>query len=69
VDEVVLVEDDAILHALKVIMERAKLVAEPAGAAAVAALFTGAVRVPAQSHVVCVISGGNVDPALLRRIL
>ncbi len=69
VDEVVLVEDDAILRALKVIMERAKLVAEPAGAAAVAALLSGAVRLPAQSNVVCVISGGNVDPALLRRIL
>lgn len=69
VDEVVLVEDDAILHALKTIMERAKLVVEPAGAAAVAALLTGAVRLPADSTVVCVISGGNVDPALLRRIL
>lgn len=69
VDQVVLVEDDAILHALKVIMQRAKLVVEPAGAAAVAALLAKAVELPPQSRVVCVISGGNVDSALLRKIL
>jgi threonine dehydratase len=69
VDDVVLVEDDAILEALKRIMQRAKLVPEPAGAAAVAALLAGAVTPTAGSTVACVVSGGNVDPALLRRIL
>lgn len=69
VDEVVLVEDDAILQALKLIMERAKLVPEPAGAAALAALLSGAVTPTPGSTVVSVVSGGNVDPALLRRIL
>jgi threonine dehydratase len=68
VDDVVLVDDDAILHALKLIMERAKLVPEPAGAAAVAALLTGAVKPKPGSVVVCVVSGGNVDPALLKRL-
>jgi len=69
VDEVVLVEDDAILQALTLIVQRAKLVPEPAGAAAVAALLAGAVTPKAGSTVACVVSGGNVDPALLRRIL
>jgi threonine dehydratase len=68
VDEMVLVDDDAILRALKLIMERAKLVPEPAGAAAVAALLSGAVKVKPGSTAVCVVSGGNVDPALLKRI-
>ncbi len=69
VDDVVLVDDDAILRALKLIMERAKLVPEPAGAAAVAALLCGAVKPEPGSTVVCVVSGGNVDTTLLRRIL
>lgn len=68
VDEIVLVNDEAILSALKLIMERAKLVPEPAGAAAVAALLSGAVEADPGSTVVCVVSGGNVDPALLKRM-
>ncbi len=69
VDDVVLVDDQAILQALKLIIERAKLVPEPAGAAAFAALLAGAVKPEPGSVVVCVVSGGNVDPAVLRRIL
>jgi len=69
VDEIVLVEDDTILRALRLIMERAKLVPEPAGAAGVAALLAGAVKVESGALVACVVSGGNVDPGLLRRIL
>lgn len=69
VDDVVLVDDEAILRALKLIMERAKLVPEPAGAAAFAALLAGAVKPEPGAVVVCVVSGGNVDPALLRRIV
>ncbi|MBI2404148.1 MAG: pyridoxal-phosphate dependent enzyme [Gemmatimonadetes bacterium] len=69
VDEIVLVEDEAILQALKLIVERAKLVPEPAGAAAFAALLAGAVKPERGAVVVCVVSGGNVDPAVLKRIL
>ncbi len=69
VDQVVLVDDDQILRALRLILQRAKLMAEPAGAAAFAALLSGAVTVPRDAHVVCVVSGGNVDPALLQRVL
>lgn len=68
VDQVVLVEDEAILRALKLIMERAKLVPEPAGAAAYAALLAGAVKPDRGAVVACVVSGGNVDPALLKRL-
>jgi threonine dehydratase len=69
VDDVVLVEDDAMLRGLRLIVERAKLVPEPAGAAGFAALITGAVTADEGSAVACVVSGGNVDTALLRRIL
>jgi len=67
VDRVVLVDDAAILQALRTIVERAKLAAEPAGAAGLAALLTGAVTLPPGSRVVCVVSGGNLAPDTLRR--
>jgi threonine dehydratase len=69
VDEVVLVEDEAILRALGLIVQRSKLAAEPAGAAAFAALLSGAARVAPGSRVVCLVSGGNVDPSVLSRAL
>ncbi len=69
VDEVVLVDDEDILRAMRLIVERAKLAPEPAGAAAYAALLTGAVKVTAGAHVVCLVSGGNVDPAVMRKAL
>ncbi len=58
VDDLVLVEDDAIRAAMRLLLERCKLLAEPAGAAPVAALLSG--RVPARGATVAVISGGNV---------
>jgi threonine dehydratase len=69
VDRVVVVPDDAILRALRSIIEYAKLAPEPAGAAALAALQSGAVRFPASSRVVCVVTGGNAEPAVLQRAL
>ena len=68
VDEVVLVTDDEIAQAMRLIMERCKLVAEPAAAASFAALLTQKTTVTPGSQVVCVLSGGNVDLALLKRI-
>jgi threonine dehydratase len=69
VDEVVRVTDDDIARALRLVMERCKLAAEPSGAAAYAALLSKAARVPDGARVVCVVSGGNVDPAVLKKIL
>jgi threonine dehydratase len=68
VDRVVLVDDDAILRALRALIEQAKLAAEPAGAAGLAALMTGAVTLPPSSRVVCVVSGGNCSPDTLQRM-
>jgi threonine dehydratase len=61
VEDVVLVSDDMIMEALRALGAGAKLVAEPAGAAATAAVLSGALRLPTGARVVCVVSGGNVD--------
>ncbi len=68
VDQVVVVEDEQILQALRALIERAKLAAEPAGAASLAALLSGVVTLPAGSRVTCVVSGGNLSPATLRQL-
>ena len=65
VDSVVRVDEDAILDALRVLVREEGVPAEPAGATGLAALLTGAVPVAPGSRGVLVISGGNVDPALL----
>ena len=69
VDEVVLVSDDEIAEAMRFLYVRAKLACEPAGAAAVAALLTGKVRVDPGSPIVAVVSGGNADPQIAAGIL
>ncbi len=69
VDEVVRLPDNEILEAMVVLMERCKLVVEPAAAAGVAALLSGRVSVPKGSTVACVISGGNVGVRELRSLL
>jgi threonine dehydratase len=71
VDEVVTVDEDAIADAMVMLMDRAKLYVEGAGAVGVAALRSGTVT-PAASGTTCaVLSGGNVDlgvvPGLIRR--
>jgi threonine dehydratase len=67
VDEVVTVSEENISRALLVLLERGKLLVEPAGAAAVAALLSGAVR--ADPPTVAVLSGGNIDPMLLMKVI
>lgn len=67
VDEVVTVGDDDIARALLVLLERAKLVVEPAGAVAVAALLSGAAHVSGPT--VALLSGGNIDPLLMQRVI
>ncbi|MFJ2650972.1 threonine ammonia-lyase [Streptomyces sp. NPDC087420] len=67
VDEIRTVSEDELSSALLLCLERAKMVVEPAGASPVAALLSApeAFRGP----VVAVLSGGNVDPLLMQRIL
>ena len=61
VDEVVTVDDSDIIEAMWLILERVKVLAEPAASATVAALLSGKVKIRAGENVVCALSGGNVD--------
>ncbi|MFF9767088.1 threonine ammonia-lyase [Streptomyces sp. NPDC014636] len=67
VDEVRTVSEDQLSAALLLCLERAKLVVEPAGASPVAALL--AAPDAFEGPVVAVLSGGNVDPVLMQRVL
>ncbi len=67
VDRVVVVDEDALSRALLLCLERAKLVVEPAGAAAVAAVAEDPTSFA--SPVVAVVSGGNIDPLLLSKVI
>ncbi len=67
VDEVVTVSDDDIARAILALVERAKIVAEPAGAVGVAAILAG--KVTTTGPTVAIVSGGNIDPLLLQRVI
>ncbi|WP_426376006.1 threonine ammonia-lyase [Rhodococcoides fascians] len=70
VDDVVTVSEDALSRALVLCIERAKLIVEPAGAAAVAALMTHSAEELGLTGSVCaVLSGGNIDPLLLTHVI
>jgi threonine dehydratase len=69
VDEMVLVTDEEIIAAIPVLMERCKVMPEPAGAATTAALLSGKVRLTPGSPTVVVVSGGNIDRARLKQLL
>ncbi len=66
---IVTVDEDALSSALLLCMERAKLIVEPAGAAAVAALMSRADELDLRGPVCAILSGGNVDPLLLTRLI
>ncbi|MEE4022315.1 threonine ammonia-lyase [Gordonia sp. PKS22-38] len=66
VDSVVTVSEESLSTALLLMLERAKLIVEPAGAAAVAAVTAGAVDL--SGNVCVVVSGGNIDPLLLSHV-
>ena len=67
VDDIVTVGEDTLARALLFLLERAKMVVEPAGAAAVAALLEAPHDF--EPPVVVVLSGGNIDPLLMLRVL
>ena len=66
-DELVPVTDEEISEAIVLLLERAKLVVEGAGAVGVAALLAG--RVDGEGTVAVVLSGGNIDPTLLITVM
>lgn len=69
VDDVVLVRDEEIAEAMGALLSRTKLLAEPAGAAATAAVLYGKAPLRPGSVVVAIVSGGNVDLPRLKELL
>ncbi|WP_345764029.1 threonine ammonia-lyase [Diaminobutyricibacter sp. McL0608] len=67
VDEVVTVSEDDIARAMLVLLERAKMVVEPAGAVSVAAILAG--KIAPTGPTVAILSGGNIDPLLMQRVI
>lgn len=67
VDDVVVVDEDEIRSAVQWLATEQKLVVEPGAATSVAALRSA--KVDRAGQVICVLSGGNIDPALLARLL
>jgi threonine dehydratase len=67
VDDMLTVTEEEISQAVLLLLERAKAVVEPSGAATLAAVLSG--RVPGSGPVVTVLSGGNVDPLLLIKLI
>jgi threonine dehydratase len=69
VDRIIELDDAEIMGGMRVLMERCKLLAEPAGAAATAALLSGRIDIRPEEHVVVVVSGGNMDLERLKQLL
>jgi threonine dehydratase len=67
VDNLVLVTEEEMSHALLLLLERAKAVVEPGAATSLAAIMAG--EVPGEGPVCAVLSGGNVDPVLLMNLI
>ncbi|MBM4425223.1 MAG: threonine/serine dehydratase [Chloroflexi bacterium] len=69
VTDVVAVNDGQIANAVRFLLAETRLVAEPAGAAATAALLSGKIRVSQNDVIVSVLSGGNIDLQRLKALL
>jgi threonine dehydratase len=69
VDGMVTVSEDEIRAAMRAIVAAARLVPEPSGAVPVAALLFHGQELPAYRNAAAVVSGGNVDPAVLSEVL
>ena len=68
VDDVVLVSDDEVASAILALIEKQKMIAEGAGATAVAAVMFDKLPLKGK-RVVCVVSGGNIDVTSLSRVI
>ena len=68
VDGIVTVAEEEILEAMRVLMRHTELVPEPSGAVTLAAALFHAAELPNAERVVVILSGGNVEPALLRSL-
>jgi threo-3-hydroxy-L-aspartate ammonia-lyase len=68
VDDVITVKDDQVVDMMRFFLERMKIVVEPTGAVAPAAIYHNVLGLTGK-NVCAIISGGNVDPAMLKKIL
>ena len=68
VDEIALVTDDEVASAILALIEKQKMIAEGAGATAVAAVMTNKFDLKGK-RVVAVVSGGNIDVTILSRVI
>ena len=66
-DDMISVTDDEICQAIVLLLERAKLVVEGAGAVGVAALLSG--KAGGEGKAVALLSGGNIDPTVLISVM
>ena len=69
VEDILLVSEQEVTTAVKFLLMRLKILAEPTGAVAPAAVLSGKLNAPAGAKIGVVISGGNVDAAVLAEIL
>jgi threonine dehydratase len=69
VDDIVILTDDEIVEALRLLLHHGKVLAEPGAAAALAALVTNKAAVPVGAETVAVLTGGNIDLPKLKSLL
>jgi threonine dehydratase len=69
VDEIVAVDEASIADAVHLLLERRKVLAEGAGATPLAAMLGGALPLRPDDRVALVLSGGNIDPNLVERVI
>jgi threonine dehydratase len=67
VDDIVTVTEESIAEAVRFLFYRTKIVVEPSGALGLAAILSGALKV--KGRVGVILSGGNIDAAMMTRIL
>lgn len=68
VDDMITVDDNEIIRAIFLLLERSKTLAEPAGAVGMAAVLSGKINVKGKKTAI-VVSGGNIDMPLLSHII
>jgi threonine dehydratase len=68
-DDIILVNENAIISSILMLLEQKKILVEGAGAVPLAALISGSVRLSSKTNVVLIISGGNIDSSILDRII
>jgi threonine dehydratase len=69
VDDIVTVSEQEIRRAMRTLLLRARVLAEPSGAVAPAAWLFHRAQLPAAATAVAIVSGGNLEPALLTEVL